>query len=224
VVGRDNETNRLKIDAAWCGAAIGTMEVRMFRRLMVLIFVSLALVASARAQTWNIDPVHSHVGFTVRHMVITKVEGEFKDFAGAITGFDGKNVATGSVDVTIQIPSISTDNNQRDTHLKSPDFFDAAKFPTMTFKSKKIVKGTGDKFTMIGDLTMKGVTKEVTLDCTFNGTVVDPQGNTRAGFSATTTINRQDYGVSWNNSLADGGLVVGNDVVIDLEIEAVRAK
>ena len=196
----------------------------MFKRLAILIFVSLAMVVSAQAQTWNIDPVHSHVGFTVRHMVITKVDGVFKDFAGAITNFDGKDVTRSAVDVTIQIPSISTDNDQRDTHLKSPDFFDAAKFPTMTFKSRKIIMGTGDKFTMIGDLTMKGVTREVTLDCTFNGTVVDQQGNTRAGFSATTTINRQDYGVSWNGSLANGSMVVGNDVIIDVEIEAVKAK
>ncbi|MDD4051212.1 MAG: YceI family protein [candidate division Zixibacteria bacterium] len=196
----------------------------MYKRLAMLIFVSLAMVVSAQAQTWNFDLAHSHVGFTVRHMVITKVDGMFNDFTGAITNFDGKDVAKGAVDVTIQIGSISTDNDMRDTHLKSPDFFDAAKFPTMTFKSKKIVMGTGGKFTMIGDLTMKGVTREVTLDCTLNGTVVDPQGNTRAGFSATTTINRQDYGVSWNNSLADGSMVVGNDVVINLEIEAVKAK
>jgi polyisoprenoid-binding protein YceI len=196
----------------------------MFKRLAILILVSLAMVVSAQAQTWNIDPVHSHVGFAVRHLVIAKVDGVFKDYAGAVTNFDGKDVTKGAVDITIQIPSISTDNDQRDTHLKSPDFFDAAKFPTMTFRSKKIVMGTGDKFTMIGDLTMKGVTKEVTLDCTLNGTIVDPQGNTRAGFSATTTINRQEYGVSWNGSLADGSMVVGNDVIISLEIEAIKAK
>lgn len=196
----------------------------MYKRLAILILVPLTMVVSAQAQTWNIDPVHSHVGFTVRHLVIAKVNGVFKDFTGALTNFDGKDVAKGGVDVTIQIPSISTDNDQRDTHLKSPDFFDAAKFPTITFKSKKIIKGAGDKFTMIGDLTMKGVTKEDTLDCTLNGTIVDPRGNTRAGFSATTTINRQDYGVSWNNSLADGSLVVSNDVVINLEIEAIKAK
>jgi polyisoprenoid-binding protein YceI len=196
----------------------------MYKKLALLLLVPLTLVVSAKAQTWDIDVAHSHVGFTVRHLVVTKVNGEFKDFKGTITNFDGKDVTTGTVDVTVQIGSIYTAVDQRDTHLKSPDFFDAAKFPTMTFKSKKIIKGTGDQFTMIGDLTMKGVTKEDTLTCTFNGTIGDPWGNTRAGFSATTTINRQDYGLSWENKLADGSLVVSNEVTINLDIEAVKAK
>lgn len=196
----------------------------MYKRLALLILVPLMMAVSAKAQTWDIDVAHSHVGFTVRHMVVTRVNGSFDEFAGRITGFDGKDVSSGAVDVTIQIGSISTGIDKRDEHLKSPDFFDAAKFPTMTFKSKKIVKGTGDQFSMIGDLTMKGVTKEDTLACTFNGTVGDPWGGTRAGFSATTTINRQDYGLAWENKLADGSLVVSNEVTISLDIEAVKAK
>ncbi len=196
----------------------------MLRRMLLSAIILLALSIPVQAQVWNIDPAHSHVGFTVKHLVITKVDGEFKDFAGTIKDFDGKDVTKGSVDVTIQIASINTNIDQRDTHLKSPDFFDAAKFPTMTFKSKKIIKGAGDKFTMIGDLTMKGVTREDTLDCTFNGVITDPQGNTRSGFSASTVINRQDYGLSWSNKLADGSLVVGNEVTIGLELETIKAK
>ena len=196
----------------------------MYRKVALLLLVPLMLVASARAQTWDIDVAHSHVGFTVRHLGVTKVNGSFGDFSGKITGFDGKDVAGGAVEVTVQIASITTGIDKRDEHLRSADFFDAAKFPTMTFKSKKILKGAGDQFTMIGDLTMKGVTKEDTLACTFNGAINDPWGSTRAGFSATTTINRQDYGLSWSNAMADGSLVVSNEVVINLEIEAIKVK
>lgn len=196
----------------------------MLKCVLLSAIMLLGLSLPLRAQVWNIDPAHSHVGFMVKHLVITKVDGEFKDFAGIISNFDGKDVAKGSVEVTIQIASINTNIEQRDTHLKSPDFFDAAKFPTMTFKSKKIIKGAGEKFTMIGDLTMKGVTREDTLDCTFNGVITDPYGNVRSGFSAATVINRQDYGLAWSNKLADGSLVVGNDITITLEIETIKAK
>jgi polyisoprenoid-binding protein YceI len=126
--------------------------------------------------------------------------------------------------LTVQIASIDTDNENRDKHLRSPDFFDAAKFPTMTFKTSKVVKGEGNKFQLVGDLTIKDVTKQVTFDCEFHGTVVDPQGGTRAGFSAEATINRQDFNIKWSNVLETGGLVVSDDVTIDLEIEAVKAK
>ena len=195
----------------------------MLKRVLLSAIMLLGLSLPLRAQVWNIDPAHSHVGFTVKHLVISKVAGEFRDFAGTVT-FDGQDVSKGAVDVTIQMASINTANDKRDEHLRGADFFDAAKFPTMTFKSKKIIKGDADKFTMIGDLTMKGVTKEDTLDCTFNGVIIDPWGNTRAGFSAATVINRQDYGVAWSNKLADGSLVVGNDITITLEIETIKAK
>ena len=195
----------------------------MLKRVLLSAIMLLGLSLPLRAQVWNIDPAHSHVGFTVKHLVISKVAGEFRDFAGTVT-FDGQDVSKGAVDVTIQMASINTANDKRDEHLRGADFFDAAKFPTMTFKSKKIIKGAADKFTMIGGLTMKGVTKEDTLDCTFNGVIIDPWGNTRAGFSASTVINRQDYGVAWSNKLADGSLVVGNDITITLEIETIKAK
>jgi polyisoprenoid-binding protein YceI len=183
----------------------------------------LVLASLARAEKWEIDVAHSSVGFSVRHMVVTKTHGKFNDFAGYID-FDGKNVEKGSVEITAQIASIDTDNKKRDDHLRSPDFFDAEKFPTMTFKSKKVIKSSGSEFKLVGDLTIKDVTKEVTFDCEFNGVINDPMGNTRAGFSATAKINRQDFNVKWSKSLDAGGLVVGNEVKISLEIEAVKAK
>jgi len=195
----------------------------MVKRVTTVIALLLLFTALSQAARWNIDVVHSTVGFTVRHLVVTKVHGRFKDFSGYID-FDGKNVEQGSVAMTVQVASLDTDNQKRDTHLKSPDFFDAAKFPTMTFKSKKVIKGEGNSFKLVGDLTIRGITKEVTFDCEFNGVVNDPMGNTRAGFSAQTKINRQDFGVKWNKKLDAGGFVVSDEVIINLEIEAVKAK
>ena len=185
---------------------------------LLLVFASLA-----RAEKWELDISHSSVGFSVRHMVVTKTHGKFNEFTGYID-FDGKNVEKGSVEITVQIASIDTDNKKRDDHLRSPDFFDAEKFSTMTFKSKKVIKGSGREFKLVGDLTIKGVTKEVTFDCEFNGVINDPMGNTRAGFSAVTKINRRDFNVKWSKSLDAGGLVVGDEVKINLEIEAVKTQ
>jgi polyisoprenoid-binding protein YceI len=194
----------------------------MLKRVLVLTALVFAITAAAQADTWNIDPVHSTLGFTVKHMVITKVSGEFKDFTGTID-FDGKDVGGGKVELTAQSKSITTNNDKRDGHLRSPDFFAVDSFPTVTFKSKKITKGEGNNFKLTGDLTLRGVTKEVTLDCVFNGTVA-AWGDTRASFSATTTINRQDFGVNWSKTLDGGGLVVSNEVVLNIELEAVKAK
>jgi polyisoprenoid-binding protein YceI len=185
---------------------------------LLLVFASLA-----RAEKWEIDVAHSSVGFSVRHMVVTKTHGKFNEFTGYID-FDGKNVENGSVEITAQIASIDTDNKKRDDHLRGPDFFDAEKFPTMTFKSKKVIKGSGSEFKLVGDLTIKDVTKEVTFDCEFNGVINDPMGNTHAGFSAVVKINRQDFNVKWSKSLDAGGLVVGDEVKISLEIEAVKTQ
>ncbi len=183
----------------------------------------LVLASLARAEKWEIDVAHSSVGFSVRHMVVTKTHGKFNEFTGYID-FDGENVEKGSVEITAQIASIDTDNKKRDDHLRSPEFFDAEKFPTMTFKSKKVIKGSGSEFKLEGDLTIKDVTKEVTFDCEFNGVINDPMGNTRAGFSAVVKINRQDFNVKWSKSLDAGGLVVGDEVKINLEIEAVKTQ
>lgn len=183
----------------------------------------LVLASLARAEKWEIDVAHSSVGFSVRHMVVTKTHGKFNDFTGYID-FDGENVEKGSVEITARIASIDTDNKKRDDHLRSPEFFDAEKFPTMIFKSKKVIKGSGSEFKLVGDLTIKDVTKDVTFDCEFNGVINDPVGNTRAGFSAVVKINRQDFNVKWSKSLDAGGLVVGDEVKINLEIEAVKTQ
>jgi polyisoprenoid-binding protein YceI len=194
-------------------------------RKAIVIAASLLLILASltRAEKWELDIPHSSVGFSVRHMVVTKTHGKFNDFTGYID-FDGKNIEKGSAEITVQIVSIDTDNKTRDDHLRSPDFFDAEKFPTMTFKSKKVIKGSGSEFKLVGDLTIRDVTKEVTFDCEFNGLINDPMGNTRAGFSATSKINRQDFNVKWSKKLDTGGLVVGDEVKIAIEIEAIKAE
>jgi len=195
----------------------------MMKRTIALIGAVLALAATASADVWNFDKPHTSVGFTVRHLVITKIHGQFKDFDGKIE-FDGKNVETGSVDVTVQMGSIDTENQKRDDHLKSPDFFDVEKFPVMTFKSRKIVKGEGSNFKIIGDLTIRDVAKEVALDAEFNGAIKDPWGGKRAGFSAIGKINRQDFGIKWNKALETGGFLVSDEVTINIETELVKAE
>jgi polyisoprenoid-binding protein YceI len=178
---------------------------------------------TVQAETWNIDASHSSVGFSVKHLMVSKVRGNFKDFSGSLE-WDGKNLAGGSVQFEAKSASITTDNEKRDGHLKSPDFFAVDSFPTLTFKSTKVTPGEGDTFKLTGDLTLRGVTKEVTFDCTFNGTQQTPWGFTAAAFSATTTINRQDFKVSWSKALDGGGLVVSDDVKIEIELEVNNAK
>jgi polyisoprenoid-binding protein YceI len=153
--------------------------------------------------------------------MISTVRGEFGSISGTIE-YDGSSVASIKADVTIDATSITTHNDKRDTHLKSPDFFDVAKFPTITFKSKKVVPGAGGAFQLIGDLTMHGITKEVTLDATAPSKVIKGmRGESRVAASATTTINRQDFGVHWNANLDGGGVVVSDAVAITLDVEAV---
>jgi polyisoprenoid-binding protein YceI len=195
----------------------------MFKRVFSVVGAVLILATSASAATWRFDIPHSSVGFTVRHLVIAKVHGEFADFEGTIN-FEGEDFESGTAEITIQMASIDTDNEKRDEHLKSPDFFDVENFPAMTFKSKKIVKGEGSDLKMIGDLTIRDVTKEVTLDVEYHGTVKDPWGGTRAAFSATGEINRQDFGVKWNKPLETGGFLVGDEVTINIEAELVKAE
>lgn len=174
------------------------------------------------ADTYQIDPAHTSIEFVVRHMVITKVRGGFNEFAGTII-YDDKDIARSSVEVTIAASSIDTKTQKRDDHLRSPDFLDVAKFPQITFKSKRIEK-TGDGFTAIGDLTMHGVTKEIKIPFTIAGLITDYAGDTRIGISGHAELNRQDYGVSWSKKLDNGGLVAGDDVEIELEVEAVKQK
>jgi polyisoprenoid-binding protein YceI len=174
---------------------------------------------TVRAVTWQIDPTHSELTFQIRHL-IGRVNGTFGDWGGTVVA-DPKNLSVGSVDVTIQAASIDTDNEKRDGHLRSGDFFDAERFPTITFESRK-VEVKGDKLKVWGNLTMRGVTKPVVLNGAFLGVGPDPWGKQRIAFEAETTINRQDFGVSWNDIVEAGGAVLGDDVKISMVVQAVQ--
>lgn len=169
--------------------------------------------------TYAIDPAHSELGFTVRHTGIAKVRGRFNGVEGTITV--AEPFASSSVTVTIDAASVSTGNEQRDAHLTSPDFWDAASKPTWTFTSTSI-EGEGEEFTLNGDLTINGITRPVSLAVEYNGAAVGMDGVQRLGFSATTEISRKDFGLTWNVALEGGGLLVGDNVKIALEIEAVK--
>lgn len=191
------------------------------RKLVVSALSVLALAAPVlAADAYKIDAAHSSVGFSVKHLVITNTKGVFKDFAGSVV-YDEKDLAKSSVDVTIQVVSIDTANAKRDEHLRTADFFDAATFPVVTFKSSKVEKADSG-YSMTGTLTMRGVSKEVTFPFSMTGPVQDPWGNTRFGAEGSLTVNRQDYGISWNKTLDNGGLVVGDEVKIELVVEAVK--
>ena len=179
-------------------------------------------VAPSLAATWNIDSAHSSAQFSVKHLMIATVRGEFSKVSGAIE-FDGKTIAGITVDATIDAATVTTREPKRDAHLKSADFFDVEKFPTITFKSKKAVAAGPGKFKLTGDLTMHGVTKEVTLDVDGpTAEIKDPWGNVKIGASATTKINRKEFGVSWNGNLDNGGVVVGDEVTITIDLEAAK--
>jgi polyisoprenoid-binding protein YceI len=182
----------------------------------------LFVASSASAQTTlTIDTAHSQAAFSVRHMMVSNVKGTLGPVKGTAV-WDGKDVTSIKVDATIDATGLTTFNEQRDKHLKSPDFFDVEKNPTVTFKSKRTEAGSGGKFKLIGDLTLRGVTKEVALDVEGPTPPITAQGKTRVGATATTKINRQDYGVSWSRNIDGGGVVVGDEVAITLELELVQ--
>jgi polyisoprenoid-binding protein YceI len=190
--------------------------------------ISLAVVAllttSVFAQTkWNIDAVHSNVRFTVPHLVISEVEGSFKKFSGEVVAAK-PDFTDAAVNFTIDVNSIDTDNEMRDKHLKADDFFNAGQFPTATFKSTSFRKVSGNKYKLAGNLTIRNVTKPVTFDVVYGGTAKDGYGNTKAGFKATTVINRFDYGLKWNAVTEAGGATVGQDITIDLKLQFAQAK
>jgi polyisoprenoid-binding protein YceI len=173
--------------------------------------------------TWNIDPVHSHAEFKVRHMMISNVKGEFKGIKGALKLNDA-DVTQSAVDVSIDVATIDTRDAQRDGHLKTADFFDVEKFPTLTFKSTRVVKGKNGEVKVNGDLTIHGVTRNVELEVEGpSEPMKDPWGNTRIGLSATTRINRKDFGLTWNAALETGGILVGEEVNITLDVQFIKA-
>lgn len=171
--------------------------------------------------TWTIDASHSDVEFAVKHMVFATAKGRFSDITGTID-FNPASPANSAVDVTIQVASVDTRDKKRDEHLRSADFFDADSYPTITFTSTR-VEPVGDDVKVTGDLQIRGVTREVVLDAAFNGSGKSPFGHQVAGFSGATTINRKDFDLGWNAALESGGVLVGEDVKIALEIEATQA-
>ncbi|NTW02481.1 MAG: YceI family protein [Oscillochloris sp.] len=171
--------------------------------------------------SWVIDASHSQIAFTVRHMMISKARGRFDRFSGTVN-FDEQNPANSSVDVSIEADSIDTRNEQRDGHLKSADFLDVATFPNLTFVSKQIEVIDETHGKIIGDLTIRGVTREVALETEYNGQSKSPWGTFSAGFSAEAKISRKDWGLEWNVALETGGLLVGDEVTITIELEIVK--
>ncbi|MBC8019016.1 MAG: polyisoprenoid-binding protein [Verrucomicrobia bacterium] len=193
------------------------------KRFMSLITVMLlSLPLSAFASTWTLDPDHTAAQFKVRHLMISNVKGVFEKISGTLN-LDDKDVTKSKVDVVIDIASVNTNIKKRDDHLRSADFFDAAKFPSMTFTSTKVEKNGTDKLKVTGSLTIKGVTRPVVLNVEgLTAEIKDPMGNVRRGASATTVVNRKDFGVNWNKTMDSGGVVVGEEVSIQIEVEFIR--
>ena len=171
--------------------------------------------------TWKIDPSHSAIAFSVRHMVVSKTRGRFTKWSGQLR-FDPEDPHASSVEVNIEPGSVDTADADRDAHLRSPDFFDVEKFPSASFRSTKVTDQGGDRYRITGDLTIRGVTKPVVLEVTYEGSGKDPWGGERAGFNATTSIDRKQFGLEWNKTLETGGLLVGEKVDLTLEIEAIK--
>jgi polyisoprenoid-binding protein YceI len=173
-------------------------------------------------KTWQLDQAHTNVEFAVKHLMIATVRGRFGNVAGTIE-VDETNPLSAKVDVTIDPASIDTRQEQRDAHLRSPDFFDVAQYPSIRFVGRRIEGNSSDEFRIIGDLTIRGVTKEVAVNVTNEGEGIDPWGNLRAGFSATAKIDRREFGLTWNQALETGGVVVGNDIKLSIDAEFFRA-
>jgi polyisoprenoid-binding protein YceI len=171
------------------------------------------------AGTYGLDAVHSEVGFSVRHVMVSKTRGRFSDVSGTVT--IAEDPLASSVEVTIGTASVDTRDEQRDAHLRSPDFFDVEKYPSMTYRSTKVVPAGKNRWLVEGDLSLHGVTRNVPLEVSFEGAAVDPWGGVRAGFSARAEIYREDFGLTWNQALETGGVVVGKKVTIEIEAEAV---
>lgn len=184
----------------------------------------LSLPASAATSNWQIDPAHTAAAFSVRHLAISTVRGQFKKVTGTVL-LDESDITKSTVTVSIDTTTIDTGEPDRDKHLKSPDFFDVAKFPTMTFKSTKVEQVGSGKLKVTGDLTIHGTTKQAVLDIDGpSAPVKDPWGMQRSGVTVSTKINRQDFGVKWNATMDNGGVVVGDDVTITIDVEMTKAK
>jgi polyisoprenoid-binding protein YceI len=190
------------------------------KKLLVSLLSLVPAVALAATSSWNLDPTHSQVGFSVRHLVISNVRGEFRTYQGKVA-LDDADPARSSVEATVDVNSIDTKVADRDAHLKGPDFLDAAKYPTIAFRSTQVARAGKDVLKVTGDLTLHGVTRPVVLDVTTTPEVKGMYGETRRGFAATTKISRKDFGLTWNK-LVEAGPAVGDEVAIALDLELVK--
>jgi polyisoprenoid-binding protein YceI len=178
--------------------------------------------ATGQKTTWKIDTAHSHVGFSVRHMMITTVKGRFTGVEGEIQ-LDEENPADSYVRVTMDAATVDTGIGQRDDHLRSADFFDVANFPQLVFESRRISVVGDDRYRVVGDLTIRGVTREVEVDVEEEGRGVDPWGQTRVGFTGTTKFDRRDFGLTWNQAIEAGGVLVSDEVKVTIDVSAIRS-
>lgn len=184
--------------------------------------MAIAPAAAAARTTWALDPSHLDLGFAVRHLMISTVKGRFGAATGTVST-DGDDFATADVEVSIDAASLDTRDAGRDTHLRSADFFDVERFPTITFRSRSVTPQPGrGRYTVTGDLTIKGISREIALDVTTQGFVRDPWGHEKAGFSAVGHLNRKDFGLTWNVALESGGVLVGDEVKLTLEVELTK--
>ena len=195
----------------------------MKRWISALVLLSLLVLPSlVSAETWSIDPEHSNLGFKIRHMMVSNVKGNFPAFSGTVE-IDDKDITRSKVEVNIETASINTNIKKRDEHLRSPDFFDVAKYPVMTYVSTKVEKTGTDKLRVVGNLTLHGITREVALEVEGpTAAFKDPWGNLRRGAAATARINRRDFGLNWNGVIESGGVLVGEEVAIELELEMIK--
>ena len=193
------------------------------KKIFAMAVVALCSTTLFAQTKWNVDPVHSSVKFSVSHLVISEVEGSFKVYNGSIAA-PKPDFAGAAVDFKVDVNSINTDNDMRDKHLKSDDFFNAEKYPTMAFKSTAFKKVAANKYALYGNLTIRDVTRPVKFDVVYGGTVKDAYGNIKSGFKASAVVNRFDYGLKWNALTEAGGATVGKDITLDLKLEFAQAK
>jgi polyisoprenoid-binding protein YceI len=193
----------------------------MKKVVTILSIVLATFTAYSQTTEWKYDNSHAKVGFAISHFGISETEGKFTKYDGSVVTSKA-DFSDAKIDLTIDVTSIDTDDAQRDTHLRSPDFFDAAKYPSITFKSKSLKSSGRNKYTLVGDLTMHGVTREVNLDVLYRGTVTDPYKNTKAGFRINGIVDRTQFGLAWNGKLSTGDLLIGNDVNLDINIELIK--
>jgi polyisoprenoid-binding protein YceI len=190
--------------------------------LAALVLASGSTLSPASAATWKIDPAHSHAQFSIRHMMISNVRGDFSRISGVVD-YDSKNISKAKVSADIDVSTVDTGEPDRDKHLRGTDFFDVGKYPAMMFKSKKVIGAKDGKFKLVGDLTLHGVTKEVTLDVDGpTPEIKDPKGNVKIGASASTKINRKNFGITTGGIMDNGGALIGEDVTISIDLEMTK--